>query len=196
MGPSYFQGLKWQDITREERAFCAELEFYIRKNPEKFIEILQQDANLPSELSGPWDTAYEACFYRDYSHRFQPSEKSNYHMKRTFDIALFSEAAIIIIEAKGAEIFTAKQSRDFENDISDIKRLLGDHIQVYLVALASQVYFDNYRKFGRGKALKPFDNRFLSWESIAGHYPDVPLLKRACQVYERRPVTEIRPESE
>ncbi len=57
MGPKYFNGMSWDQITREERAFCAALEFKIRENPESFIELLQQEANLPQCLRGPWYSA-------------------------------------------------------------------------------------------------------------------------------------------
>jgi hypothetical protein len=53
MGPKYFNGLSWQQITREERVFCAELELCTRRDPESFIELLQREAQVPNNQSHP-----------------------------------------------------------------------------------------------------------------------------------------------
>ncbi len=185
---SYFDNQSWSDITREERAFCAELEYHIRMNPDDFVALLKRESGLPDHLAGPWDTAFEACFYRDYLHSFRSAEKRQYSPKRTFDLALFSEKAIIIIEAKAAEPFTADQARVFERDRTDIRSILGPNVEVHLVALASQVYFDNYDAIGRGTALAPFAGCRISWQALARHYGYPPLLRRACEVYERSPL--------
>jgi len=171
------------------------LEFCIREDTDKFIDFLIQEAGLPADLKGPWEVAYEACFYRDYLHCFDPTKKSEYSSKRTFDLVLFSDRAIVVIEAKAAESFTATQARYFERDMSDLRKLLGADVEVYLVALASQIYFDNYDKIGRGAALKPFENRRISWQAIAQFYPGRPLLKRACEVYERSPLAIVDTDS-
>lgn len=83
MSPSYFKGRSWHQITREERVFCAELENCIRKDKEKFIEILKDESGLPDHLEGPWEVAYEACFYRDFLHCFNKAAKNKYSTKRT-----------------------------------------------------------------------------------------------------------------
>jgi hypothetical protein len=175
--------MAWSDITREERAFCAELECLIRDDINLFIEFVNHEANLSLPLDGNWDSGFEACFYRDYLHYFDPAKKSNFSSKRTFDIALFHDQSIVIIEAKAAEPFSATQAEYFKRDIEDIHKLLGNNISVHLVALATKSYFENYHKFGRGKALEPFENHFLTWEAVALRYPESKLLNRACQVY-------------
>lgn len=195
MGPTYFNGCNWAEITREERAFCAELERLIRENPEDFVALLKREAGLPDDLAGPWDTAFEACFYRDYLHKFSRDEKRQYSPKRTFDLALFGETAIIVIEAKAAEPFTADQARIFKRDRDDLRAILGPGVGVHLVALASQVYFDNYDAIGRGTALEPFGRCRISWQTVAKHYGCPPLLRRACEVYERSPLAIVENES-
>lgn len=195
VGPKYFRGSNWQQLTREERVFCAELEFCIRKDTESFVKLLMREANLPAHLSGPWYSAYEVCLYRDFLHRYSPNEKCDYSRKRTFDIALFSDDAIVIIEAKAAEVFSADQAQYFKRDLIDLPRLLGADVQVFLVALGSRTYFENYRQVGRGIALEPFENRYLTWEAVAKQYPGVPLLERACQVYEKLPLAIVDSDS-
>lgn len=128
-------------------------------------------------------------------HRFNPREKGNYSKKRTFDIALFSDSAIVIVEAKAAEVFTADQAQYFSKDRDDLEKLLGPEVGVFLVALGSRTYFENYKQVGRGNALAPFENRYLTWEAVAQRYPGVPLLERACQVYDRSPLAIVDSES-
>jgi hypothetical protein len=185
MGPKYFDGLSWNNITREERAFCAELFFCIREHPESFVRFLFDETCLPSVLPGPWDTAYEVCFYRDFLHGSAPKQKQEFSPKRTFDIALFSDEAIIIIEAKAAQLFTTHQATSFSKDLKDIPCLLKRSIPIYLIALGSRTYFENYKQAGRSKALAPFKNRHLTWEAVNRRYSNVPLFERACEVYER-----------
>jgi len=189
MGPKYFNGFSWDRITREERLFCAELFFHIRKDPQDFVALLQRKAHLPSVPVGQWDTSYEVCFYRDFIRRFPPKDEHRYSLKRTFDIAMFGESTIIIIEAKAAEMFSSKQAESFGRDLEHIVRLLKSKVDIYFVALASTRYFDNFEKHGRSSALKAFDSRHLTWEAVEGHYPDVPLFKRACEVYKSAAVT-------
>lgn len=183
--PKYFQGLTWDQITREERVFCAELFFRIRDGPAGFVQLLKREAGVPENWTGPWEVAFEVCFYRDYCHRFNKNGKKKYSPKRTFDLAVFGKKSIIIIEAKAAQPFDARQASSFKKDRRDIKRLLG--IEPHLVALACDTYFHNYDRRGNGKALAPFDGR-ITWESLAKEHPGSPLLERACEVYERRRV--------
>jgi hypothetical protein len=147
-------------------------------------------------MTGPWDIAYEACFYRDFLHRFAPKRKREFSTKRTFDLALFGNDGIIVIEAKAAEVFTADQARSFLRDGDDLNRILKDAPPVLFVALGTETYFENYRRFGRGTALSPFQGRHLSWESVLREYPSAPLLQRACQVYERSPLCIVDADAE
>lgn len=131
-----------------------------------------------------------SCFYRDYLHQFNPKLKSKFPTKRTFDLVLFGEKAIIIIEAKVAEPFKSEQSRIFTEDYNHIKKMIKKNINVYFVALATKKYFNNYKKFGRGEALRPFEGRYLTWEAVSKKYPNSFLLKRACKIY-KKPLSAI-----
>lgn len=138
MGPRYFGGSTWDRITREERAFCAELYFQARSDPERFVRLLVAKASVPASLHGPWDVAYEACFYRDYLHRFAPARKPEFACKRTFDLALFGDDAILVVEAKAAERFTTEQAESFERDVLACSRMIERAPPVLLVALATR----------------------------------------------------------
>lgn len=185
MGLKYLNGKNWSDITREERVFCGELYLHARTDPKAFVEFLQREVNLtpPLDASAAWEIGYEVCFFRDYLHETGKQKKgAGYSLKRTYDLALFSEDEIVIIEAKSHEKFCTEQSSDFAKDRGEIGRLLGSSIRVRLIALASSKYFANYDRFGRSEVLKPFDGR-LSWAAAAAQYGDSAVLLRAEGLY-------------
>lgn len=74
----------------------------------------------------------------------------------------------------------------FAQDKKQLLRLLDRSVRVYLIALASSGYFEAYRKYGRGEALKPFD-AVLNWHTLATYY-DNRLFDRADAIYEKEPV--------
>src|SRR5882672_11412807 len=101
MGFTYLGGNNWSDITREERFFCAELYIKIKNSENAFVRWLnaQEKISISGEdCETEWETAFEVCFYRDFPHKFRPEIPDKYSPKRTFDLCLFSEKNIIIIE--------------------------------------------------------------------------------------------------
>lgn len=112
-------GKTWLEITREERYFCAELFFEIRKDIKKFIKFLNEYAKLNLNVYQEWEIGYEVCFYRDYLFDKGFGVKtSTYHDKRTFDLCLFSNTHIIVIEAKVDQSFNSKQLKSLEDDVN------------------------------------------------------------------------------
>src|SRR5438046_1156373 len=115
MGFPYFNDKSWIDLTREERYFCAELFFYYKAEPKKIIEFLFNCSSIKGavtdeDLNGEWELAYEVCFYRDvcwylYDEHKISFSQAEYSPKRTFDLCLFSEEKILIIEAKVQQPF-------------------------------------------------------------------------------------------
>jgi hypothetical protein len=173
MGITYFGGKTWGEVSREERYFCAELCFSARENLVDFVTLLATSTKLDLDPNANWDLGYEVCLYRDIiarglsaSHRHD----RKFSLKRTFDLCLFSDSHIVVIEAKAYESFTAKQAAHFESDLRDIPALLGRPVQVSLVALASSRYFAAFDKFGRSSALKPFKGARLTWAQLAIRY--------------------------
>src|SRR4051812_14610995 len=106
MGLSYFGHKTWAEITREERVFCAELYQVIRADPRRFTQFLNRVTDLVLIPEVFWDVGYEVCFYRDVlDHRGEAKRGSGYSLKRTFDLCLFSEDVIVVIEAKAHQLF-------------------------------------------------------------------------------------------
>lgn len=122
-------GKPWSEITREERYFCAELFFEIRKDSKKFIQFLNSNPTLNLNISEEWEVGFEVCFYRDFLYSIGKSVKVEYNeikfpQKRTFDLCLFSKSTIVIIEAKVFENFDEKQLKSLYKDVFD-KRVIN-----------------------------------------------------------------------
>lgn len=173
MGFIYLKGKKWQDISRDERYFCAELFFEIKKDPISFVKWLNDRIILKSsklDLNSEWEVGFEVCFFRDYV--FEIGEKnenksirnSKYSPKRTFDLCLFSEMAIIIIEAKAYCGFDSMQLKSFKDDKESIKSLLGEKCpSVVFLALVSSLYKP------KQASMQVFDNK-ITWEEMYNLY--------------------------
>lgn len=118
-------GKTWLEITREERYFCAELFFEIRKDINKFIWFLNEQTELNLNEDQNWEIGYEVCFYRDllYSKKIKVRE-TLFPAKRTFDLCLFSKSQMIIIEAKAQEKFEEEQLSELLKDIVRVNALL------------------------------------------------------------------------
>lgn len=105
--------------------------------------------------------------------------------KRTFDLCLFGERAVVVIEAKLCERFDPTQCADFERDAERIRTLEGmKDLDIKLVALASTRYFTNQPKYSP-QALRVFDGH-VSWQQAAQRYDD-PLLWQADRMYKAKP---------
>jgi len=134
----YFNNKTWSEISREERFFCAELFFELKSNPNPFLSLIGKGAK-------DYEIAYEVCFYRDVLHAYKRSIKgTNLPQKRTFDLALFSEDEIIIVEAKAAQGFDNKQLDSFNMDIANIESLFQliecNTPKICLIAIYSSKY--------------------------------------------------------
>jgi|AntAceMinimDraft_9_1070365.scaffolds.fasta_scaffold18785_3 hypothetical protein len=160
MSISYFKkkngkNLSWEDITREERYFCSELFGCIKGNEKTFVKFLKSKSEKLSKINekSEWDSGYEVCFYRDFLKIKAGSvdisvKKSEYSQKRTFDLCLFSNECIIIIEAKAQQGFETKQLKSIEEDKKSVKKIIKEiikeiknvNIEVKLVSLTSSDY--------------------------------------------------------
>lgn len=197
MGISYLRNGTWADVSREERLFCAHLFVRARGNVLDFVTLLSATTNLKLSPQANWDVGYEVCFYRDIMAaglaRNVDAERK-FSLKRTFDLCLFSDQHIVVIEAKAYEAFTSEQATYFERDLTDIPALLGQPVEVSLIALASSKYFAAFDRFGRGSALKPFGQARLTWLQLANHYHDQ-LFARADALYRGDPARLVEAET-
>ena len=183
MALSYLMNKPWTSWSREERLFCAVLYEQGRRDPAAFAAWLIDAAGLDLSPAGEWDLGYEVCFYRDFLwHKNGATARgSALPYKRTFDLCLFGERAVIVIEAKVCLPFDAVQNADFELDAEHIRTIEGmEKLDIKLVALASTRYFTNQPKHSP-KALGAFDGQ-VSWLQAAQRYDD-PLLLQADRMY-------------
>ena len=168
MGLSYLGGKNWLDVTREERLFCSYLYWDIKTKERDFVRWLDKNCGLDLRLDTFWEVGYEVCFYRDVQkNRGIPLDSTMYSRKRTFDLCLFSEDAIVIIEAKVQQMFKEIEILGFQRDRQKIPKIVGKELGVYIVALASSKYFKNYGKYGKHNILsKPNFDACISWKQM------------------------------
>lgn len=186
MALPYLSDKPWTSWSREERLFCAVLWEHGRKDVPALADWLIQTAQLDVSPAGEWDLGYEVCLYRDllWHKRGLTAAGSSLPYKRTFDLCLFGEVTVIVIEAKVCETFKPIQCADFARDAERIRTLEGmSDLDVKLVALASSRYFTNQPKYSPG-ALSDFDGQ-VSWLQAAQRYDD-PLLWQADRMYKAK----------
>jgi len=207
----------WAQITRDERTFCSFLFHQIGKEPKKFIKFLN---DLKSPLSEyrhenrinldpqeKWEAGFEVCFYRDVlkakgegvrSTKMDANvngvDHSNNLIKRTFDLCLFSNTTMVIIEAKASEPLTSKQFQDFSAEKKLLNRLFKylrvKSPKLVFLILAAQAYYDSPSfQLEKGVGRKNILNKtsqvdgVFSWEQVHAEFYDNPIIKRASEVY-------------
>lgn len=185
----YLKNMSWNDITRDERFFCQELYTSIRGKEREFVDFLCEHSTKLTITSkeGQWDSGYEVCFYRDLKFHFNLKKNIKwYSPKRTFDLCLFGEKDIIVIEAKAQQGFDNKQIREFIQDKNRLQEAIADmnlritKPTVHLVALFSSCY--DYKE----KTLEKFDCK-ITWKDIAGFIPDKnEVFERADSIYPKK----------
>ena len=202
-------GLKWIDITREEREFCAVLFSEVRKCPKKFIRFMNREAeNLrdpgrcldlcPDE---DWDVAFEVAFYRDINHYKQFKGCQERKIKRIwqigtgsvhsvtmksvwarkFDLALMSSDTVVVIEAKADGRFGKDDVNKLDRDSDTIKCLFPQIKRVVVVGLHSSNYSPD-TIIRSAKEDKGFEFR-ITWSKLGEEYGNLgSWMKRANEV--------------
>jgi len=173
-GISYFQNKTWsENISRTELLFCAEL-FFLLKKQENLLKFIEKFKLEP----GDYDVGYEVSFYRDLSKEYAGKIKGKYSPKRTFDLALFSENDIYIIEAKAQQRFKSQQLGFFKDDKKKIPEMLAEinhktKIKIHFLALISNN--DKHETIG-------IFEKTITWDEIYELYGKE-IFKRANEIY-------------
>lgn len=169
---SYLGNKHWNEISRTELLFTSHLYEMIRKDIKKFIRFLntKEGFHLDEELE--WEVSFEVCFYRDFlqSYNMYESHIQEYKPKRTFDLCLFSEKSIVIIEAKAQQCFDDKKDGEaFSEDKILVKQIVRNiankNIDVHVVALASQKCLNDMGCYGRTLLLNSIDKK-ITWSEM------------------------------
>ena len=182
MGFSYLDGKCWAEVSREERFFCAHLYgLLVRDKENKILSLIKGHDGREPPRADKWESAFEVCFHRDFSHDW--NTKNLYSPKRTFDLCLFSEEAILIIEAKAQQPFEGEQLHNFKEDCQrvreHVRKLNGDRApEVWIIGLASKKYKPP------PKVLTEFCGPLLTWDRLSKLYGDDKVLLRANEVYD------------
>lgn len=177
MGLKYLDGKQWANITRDERFFCLQLyNRIIEMGTSEFVRHLRDDYGCDANPDTDWELGFEVCFYRDlWQHRGRRGDL--YSPKRTFDLALFSDEAIIVIEAKAQQAFDDDQLLTFVRDREQIlKETEVGH--VFVMGLCSSKHPPS------PAAQRSFDGTIMTWGGLARHFDDDPHLYRADDIYD------------
>ena len=182
---SYFPNGNWSSTSREERYFCQALFQRIKESEQKFVKFLNAKAGLGLNESDSWEIGYEVCLYRDVLHARGQPNSSEYSIKRTFDLCLFSEQQVVVIEAKAQQTFKPREMESIKLDKSRIQKLLKTDTKAFAVAIASSTYFENHSKHSLNKdLLNSFDAR-ISWEELYQGFCADPLFLQANVIYKQ-----------
>lgn len=179
MGLSYLNGKTWYEVTRDERFFCSQLYSLILNNGiGKFISYINEKHRTNFNTNAYWEIGYEVCFYRDLW-QLKDKKAQLFSPKRTFDLCLFSEESIIIIEAKSDQKFEADQLASFDKDKKQI--LLETSVKsVFLFGLISSKYQDQIPS----EFKVVFNGPIMTWEELSAFYNNDTILKRADDIFD------------
>jgi len=177
---SYFQNKTWnEEVSRTEKMFCAEL-FFLLKEKDNLLEFIKKF----KLKQGCYDVGYEVAFYRDLLKikEFANKIKDKYSLHRAFDLALFSENDIYIIEAKAQDGFNNKQLGYFKKDEKKVLKMLKEinpkiKVEIHLLALISSNY--NLKQETRDK----FEN-IITWRDVYELYGNE-IFNRADGIYNK-----------
>lgn len=176
MGLGFIDGHKWSEVTREERFFCQHLYHLIgQEGTASFVHFLNASRSLDLPESANWEAAYEACFYRDLWH-YRGCKGQVFSLKRTFDLCLLSDEAIVLIEAKAQQDFDLGQLNHLKQDRKQVRKATRIP-RVVLLGLASS-------RCSSTSASGTFDAPVLTWDELARRWSDDPVLSRANEIYE------------
>jgi hypothetical protein len=173
----YLDGAAWSEVTRDERFFCQHLYSIIQqKGEDEFVSYLIHEHQAQLSATENWEVAYEVCFYRDLWHH-RKKQGPLFSPKRTFDLCLFSDNAIVVIEAKVHQEFDPEQLKSFEKDRTQLE-IETEVANILISGLASGQYKPDE------DVLNVFNGPYLTWSELSQFYDDDLLLKRADEIYE------------
>ena len=178
----YLNNKTWAEVSREERLFCAELYFQMRHDIKPFLDLLGIDKTKSFEIG------FEVCFYRDVLKEYGKSVKyEKLPQKRTFDLVLFSNDEILIIEAKANQGFESEQLKYFKDDEEKIKTLFSI-LQLNVPKIS--FYAIHSDKYAPTHDVKKCFTKLITWKEISEKYQSAQVyFDRANETYEVRYVT-------
>ena len=178
----YLKNNSWSKVTREERYFCSHLYHHIVNKEKPFVKWLNQKLKTNFPVNNNWEIAFEACFYRDY-HMLHQTPLPAKLRKRTFDLCLFSNNHVIIIEAKVQQGFKSEQLNSFIEDEIEINKLP----KMYKVKISKVLLFSSEYEFDRYK-FKLIDKNpnfyEITWEDLYNKYKN-PIFNEADKKYKK-----------
>ncbi|GHT24232.1 hypothetical protein FACS189430_08800 [Bacteroidia bacterium] len=175
----FLNNQSWNEVSREERFFCAKLYSQMELDVVPMLDLLGINKDKQ------FDIGYEVCFYRDVlkAHGKRVSQ-TRLPSKRTFDLMLISDDELHIIEAKAQQRFDGVQFENIDNDKEHINALfekIGQNKpEVQIHALISS----NYHPKPTTKS--HFNGEPIFWKDVAEKYTAAKeIFMRADKIYEK-----------
>lgn len=192
-GWSYLDYRRWASISREERYFCAHLYALAYQNPRRLVQAINARALHasarqrwePLSEMDDWELGFEVCLFRDLRHqKLLRGPVQAVSLKRTFDLCLFSERRIVVIEAKAQQGFENDRvqldafAKDLERAAVALRNVDASvpSVQLNLLLLASANAIDKLH----GKI--PNVHFTMTWRDLFSTYQDG-VLRRAEEIY-------------
>ena len=178
----WLDGKAWRDVSREERYFCAELFQVVRSDVGRFIQFLNKEKDYGLDSDANWQAAYEVCFYRDWNkHMRSKRVLTRALQKRTFDLTLFSDKAIVLFEAKAQGSFGTEQLKYLCEDQKRVKKWVGVEV-LHTAGIKSSEYEPRDATVAKF-SLRPLINwcELAAWYDEDNHVREA--FRRADQIY-------------
>ena len=175
MNLNYLQGKSWVQTTREERQFCAALFSVLRKRPSEFVLFLHhetecfQSHQIVLDVETKWEVGFEVALGRDL-----PNPPEGFlSLYRKFDLVLFSQSLLVIIEAKAQQRYSTKELNRYQSEKNQLHSQLG--IDVIFVGLCSSTYLARTSL----DLTQGFD-AILTWKQVASRWYDEHFQRAEC----------------
>jgi hypothetical protein len=177
MGFAYLNNKNWNEISREERLFCAELYFCIKDDSGKFFN------KFGIKNTGKSEVGFEVCFYRDLLMEYgKHVSNTTFSPKRTFDLAFFFDDAIYILEAKAFGGFDGEQLESLEKEkreLAELYKSLGIGApNIFIWAIISSEYTPK-------NSTKEHFDKIVYWKQIYEIYNN-PIFIRADRLHKKK----------
>jgi len=170
---SYLGDQSWLQITREERFYCSHLYHSILGKEKEFVKWLNTKTELSLDERTDWEISFEVCFYRDFLKSkgktiidYNRKHQTSFSQKRTFDLCLFSNRRILIIEAKVQQGFTIKQIDEIKEDKKMVVEILklNPYKKGYLNPKVDVLLLYSERYRPRNKKITEFQH--ITWDQL------------------------------
>ena len=146
---------------------------------EQSIKTKQHVTQLNEESK--WDLGFEVAFYRDIEKKHPGFFDDNARLRRKFDLAMFSDGQIVVMEAKAQQGYDKKKDLDSVSKDQEILQDKFKDMDIVFVSICSSYYYHSKR---REVPIEDYFDLIVTWDLLSNLYEkDEPIFERANCVY-------------